>query len=201
MEHSLLAQNRSPIHRIAYPAIRIIILLSFLMQGSCAYFKPQPEVAPAPSPPAQPAPPAGPEAFLLSENDPILAGLVPPKGVRRLIANRGPYERYPPEKGKVSYVKKSQKASDGGHFNIDGLVAAHKELPLGAIVRCTRLDNGKSVIVVIRDRGPYIQGRILDLSRAAAHKIGLNKEGVVPAKIEVLAYPYEKNTEKVTNAD
>ena len=66
------------------------------------------------------------------------------------------------------------------------MTAAHKTLPCGTRVKVTNKRNGKSVIVKINDRGPYIKGRIIDLSRAAAQKINMTKAGVVPVIVQVL---------------
>ena len=66
------------------------------------------------------------------------------------------------------------------------MTAAHKTLPLGSKVRVTNKENGRSVIVRINDRGPYIRGRIIDLSRRAATVIAMRKAGVVPVRVKVL---------------
>jgi rare lipoprotein A len=63
------------------------------------------------------------------------------------------------------------------------MTAASKTLPLGTIVRVTNQSNGRSVDVRITDRGPYVGGRSIDLSRAAARKIGITKKGVARVKI------------------
>jgi rare lipoprotein A len=64
--------------------------------------------------------------------------------------------------------------------------AAHKSLPLGTIVKVTNTDNGKSVRVVINDRGPYAKGRIIDLSRKAARKIDMLDSGVANVEIKII---------------
>lgn len=69
-------------------------------------------------------------------------------------------------------------------FNQRGLTAAHRRLPLGTRVIVTNLENGKSVAVSINDRGPYVRGRILDLSREAARRLGMVTDGVVKVRIE-----------------
>ena len=61
--------------------------------------------------------------------------------------------------------------------------AAHKTLPLGTVVRVTREDNGRSVRVVINDRGPYIDGRIIDLSRRAARRVDMLDDGVAKVRV------------------
>ncbi len=88
--------------------------------------------------------------------------------------------------GKASYYWQPQKVASGGYFNPKAMTAAHKTLPFGTRVRVTNKRNGRSVVVRINDRGPYIKGRIIDLSKAAAYKIGMQKAGVVPVTVTVL---------------
>ena len=78
------------------------------------------------------------------------------------------------------------KTASGERLNIHAMTAAHKTLPFGTRVRVTLLSTGKSVIVRINDRGPYVQGRIIDLTDDAARKIGLTKRGVGKVRLEVL---------------
>ena len=76
--------------------------------------------------------------------------------------------------------------ASGEPYDKNKLTGAHKTLPFGTIVKVTRLDNKKSVEIRINDRGPFIKGRIIDLSRKAAERLGLSlKEGVVEVKVEV----------------
>jgi len=81
--------------------------------------------------------------------------------------------------------------ASGETFNMYGETAAHKELPLGTIINVTYLKTGKSVVVKVNDRGPFIPGRDLDLSYGAAKKIGLLSEGVGKVKITVLKWGEE----------
>ena len=74
--------------------------------------------------------------------------------------------------------------ASGEIFNQDKLTAAHRSLPLGTEVEVTHVKNGKSVEVRINDRGPYVGGRIIDLSRAAAIEIGMKEQGLATVKIE-----------------
>ncbi len=76
--------------------------------------------------------------------------------------------------------------ANGEPFDMNALTAAHRKLPFGSKVRVTNLDNGRSVIVRINDRGPYRNGRIIDLSRKAAEQLGMLKTGTAPVKIEVI---------------
>jgi rare lipoprotein A len=77
--------------------------------------------------------------------------------------------------------------ASGKPFDDSKLTAAHRTLPLNTRVRVTNLKTGSSVEVTITDRGPYIDGRVIDLSKAAAKKLGMVKEGLVPVKIEGVA--------------
>ncbi len=76
--------------------------------------------------------------------------------------------------------------ANGEKYNMDALTAAHKTLPFGTRVRVTNTRNGDSVDVRINDRGPFIAGRIIDLSRAAASQIGLQASGVASVKVAIL---------------
>ncbi|AFZ26099.1 rare lipoprotein A [Cylindrospermum stagnale PCC 7417] len=79
----------------------------------------------------------------------------------------------------------SQTAS-GERYNPEGLTAAHRTLPMGTKVRVTNTRNGRSVVVRINDRGPYIGGRIIDVSAGAARVLGMIGSGIAPVKIDVL---------------
>lgn len=77
-----------------------------------------------------------------------------------------------------------RETASGETFNQNHLTAAHRRLPLGTRVTVTNLENGKSVSVAINDRGPYAGGRVLDLSKAAARRLGMVDDGVVKVRIE-----------------
>jgi rare lipoprotein A len=79
-----------------------------------------------------------------------------------------------------------RQAANGELFDMEALTAAHKTLPLGSMVRVVNLANGKHVHVRINDRGPYVNGRILDLSHAAAAYLGMVKGGLSVVQIEVV---------------
>lgn len=79
-----------------------------------------------------------------------------------------------------------RKTANGEIYRRDDITAAHKHLPFDTVVRVTNKNNGKSVVVRINNRGPYIRGRIIDLSLAAATKLDMKKRGIVPVKVEVL---------------
>ncbi|MDB5410616.1 MAG: septal ring lytic transglycosylase RlpA family protein [Rhodospirillales bacterium] len=79
------------------------------------------------------------------------------------------------------------KTASGAIFDPAKSTAAHRTLPLRTVARITNTENGRSVKVVINDRGPYVKGRILDLSARAAKQLGVGKNGVALVKIEVMA--------------
>lgn len=78
------------------------------------------------------------------------------------------------------------RTANGEIYRPGTMTAAHKNLPFGTKVRVTNLNNGRSQIVRINDRGPYVGGRIIDLSETAADALGLKSSGVAPVKIQVL---------------
>lgn len=78
------------------------------------------------------------------------------------------------------------RSASGEIFNQNALTAAHRDLPFGTKVRVTNLDNGRSVVVRINDRGPYVGDRVIDLSAAAAQILGLIHSGVAPVRLDVL---------------
>ncbi len=88
--------------------------------------------------------------------------------------------------GIASYYWQPQRVASGGWFNPNAMTAAHKTLPFGTRVQVTNRNNGRSVVVTINDRGPYIKGRIIDLSRAAAQKVGMTGSGIAPVTVSVI---------------
>ncbi|MDA0709780.1 MAG: septal ring lytic transglycosylase RlpA family protein [bacterium] len=76
--------------------------------------------------------------------------------------------------------------ASGEIFDMNGLSAAHRELPLGTIIRVTHLGNGKSVTLKVNDRGPFVEGRILDLSLGAARRLDMIQAGVAKVMIEIV---------------
>ena len=80
----------------------------------------------------------------------------------------------------------NQPTANGERFDPRELTAAHRTLPFGTRVRVTNLENGRQVVVRINDRGPYRKGRVIDLSRAAARRLGFVEDGVTNVRIEVL---------------
>lgn len=83
----------------------------------------------------------------------------------------------------------NRRGSNGEVYDMNAMTAAHRTLPLGSIVRVTSLESDQSAVVRITDRGPFIEGRIIDLSQAAAKQIGLVRRGTGKVKVEVLKTP------------
>jgi rare lipoprotein A len=103
------------------------------------------------------------------------------------------------QKGKASFYSRKfagKTMADGTRMNPDSNVAASKTLPLGTKARVTNLHNGKSTIVVIKDRGPYVDGRIVDLSPKAARKLGFETKGVAPVTVVPIEIPQPDGTAK-----
>ncbi|MDY7095363.1 MAG: septal ring lytic transglycosylase RlpA family protein, partial [Acidobacteriota bacterium] len=101
----------------------------------------------------------------------------PAEGPDRKVVDRGIASWYG---GKFH----GRRTANGEVYDMNALTAAHKTLPFGSVVEVVNLDNGRSVTVRINDRGPFVRGRVIDLSRAAAKKMGLIGPGV--AKVEVV---------------
>lgn len=92
------------------------------------------------------------------------------------------------EEGMASYYADTlhgNPTASGEPYDKDSLTAAHRTLPFGTHVKVTRLDNGESVEVRINDRGPHAKSRIIDLSSAAARKLGMIDSGAVMVKLDV----------------
>lgn len=80
-----------------------------------------------------------------------------------------------------------RRTANGERYDMHKLTAAHKTLPFGTKVRVTNNENGKSVVVRINDRGPFVGKRVIDLSRGAAAAVGMIRSGVAPVSIEVVS--------------
>jgi len=100
------------------------------------------------------------------------------------------------ETGMASWYGTGKRAADGSVFDKNALTAAHKTLPMGTTIRVTNLANNESVVVRITDRGPFVNGRVLDLSEGAAKQIDLYRMGVAKVRIEAFAHPSASPTGK-----
>jgi rare lipoprotein A len=86
--------------------------------------------------------------------------------------------------GAASYYSGKGRTASGGH--VGNLTAAHRSLPFGAKVRVTNLNNGRSAVVTINDRGPFVRGRIIDVSSGAADVLGMRHSGVARVRVSTL---------------
>ncbi len=97
-----------------------------------------------------------------------------------------------PEEGIVSWYDHKEaghRTASGAVFDSNAMTAAHPTLPFGTVVRVTRLDTNYSVVVTVNDRGPFVKGRIIDLTRRPAEKLGLPDVGIAPCRVEVIEMP------------
>jgi rare lipoprotein A len=148
---------------------RRLHLLLFLFFGiaGCAH-KPASASIPAPPAPAAPSTPAAPNERAVAPGTYVERGVASWYGA--------------PFHGRQS--------SSGEIFDMNRFVAAHRTLPFGSIVRVTNLNNGKQTEVRIIDRGPFVEGRVIDLSLAAAHAIDMVGTGIAPVQLELLSSPF-----------
>ena len=144
---------------------------------------------------------------LTREEIETIDGLPPKEAIKKGRVKKSPYvvngKRYVPmsikeartyqEKGIASWYGYETRKQKGGHmtangeaFNPDGFNAAHKYLPLPTHVRVTNLENGRSIILRVNDRGPFVPGRIIDLSAGAARKLGYYKKGTARVLVETV---------------
>lgn len=110
---------------------------------------------------------------------------------KRKITRKKPLVAFYKKKGKASWYGPGfhgKKTASGQIFDMRKPTGAHKTLPLGTRVKVTNLKTAKSIIITINDRGPYVKGRILDLSKFAFSKIASLKEGVIDVYIQKINF-------------
>ena len=93
------------------------------------------------------------------------------------------------QKGKASYYARKfggRKTASGERLHHDSMTCAHRTHPFGTLLRVKNPANGREVVVRVNDRGPFVRGRIVDLSRAAAHKLGIIAQGIAHVEVELL---------------
>jgi rare lipoprotein A len=163
----------------------LVTLVALVLLAGCAA-----------APPATPSrPPAG--------SAPPPAAPADPSAPRELRGWERPYEvfgeRYYPLRSHEDYVEEGlaswygkdfhgKKTSNGEIYNMHAMTAAHKTLPLGIDVRVTNLNNGRQTVLRLNDRGPFVKGRIIDLSYAAAKELEVVGPGTAPVRVEALGY-------------
>jgi len=125
-----------------------------------------------------------------------------PEG-KRIKASQRPYtvngQRYEPLRSHEGFVQTGvaswygkdfhgKKTSNGEVYDMHAMTAAHKTLPLGVYLKVSNRENGRETTVRVNDRGPFVKGRIIDLSYAAAKELGVDTVGTAPVRIEALGY-------------
>ena len=118
---------------------------------------------------------------LAGDNTDLAEPTIPP-GTKPLATETGRASWYGPP-------YHNRRGSNGEFYNMHAMTAAHRTLPLGSIVRITNLKTGHTALVRITDRGPFIPGRVLDLSLAAARKVDIYQPGVAEVRVEVMQTP------------
>jgi len=179
-------------HYRAFETVCAFWVLSVFVFSGCASRRPvMGSRQPAPSQPA--STPAGTEESAKRSTDvpevtpvPLPAATARRKKTDAAAPARAGYT----EEGNASWYGipfHGRRASNGEIYDMNKMTAAHKTLPFETMVRVTNLNNGKSTVVRITDRGPFVDTRIIDLSKAAAEEIESIGPGVVPVRVEVLS--------------
>ncbi len=153
------------------------------------------ETMPAPAAGAVPfnlnSPQVQEEARKLAEQPPV-----PPAPAHRVVEDRSGRK----QAGKASVYAPSfqgKRMANGQRFDHGGQAAASKTLPLGTVAKVTNLKNGRTAVVTVQDRGPYVDGRTVDLTKATAEQIGLgDRDGVAPVIVAPIAVPQTDGTIK-----
>jgi len=148
--------------------------------------RPSPSAEPSQAPSLSPSPVVTSAPVTASPTPSKTPSKSPSKTPSKTPTTKAPAEVTSSGNCEVSYYADGQKTANGENFDPNGLTAAHKTLKFNTIVRVTNLANGKSVDVRINDRGPFVAGRCIDLSKGAFVKIASVSAGVIDAKYEVL---------------
>jgi rare lipoprotein A len=178
----------------------VVLLITLLLLAACGHPKqarvdmpPPPASVPAarePAPSSSSLPPRtsqprrndSAEDAETSASDPDLAEPSIPTGATPIATETGKASWYGPP-------YHNRRGSNGEVYNMHAMTAAHRTLPLGSVVRVTNLKTEHSALVRITDRGPFIPGRVLDLSLAAARKLDVYQPGIAEVKVEVMEAP------------
>lgn len=173
------------------PAMLVVALIAVMFLSACGHPKqarvtvPPPPLEPKAEAPEQPLPssksptrPATPASPKPSEDADLAEPVIP--------ANAKPIET---ETGLASWYGPpyhNRRGSNGEVYNMHAMTAAHRTFPLGSVVRVTNVKTGSTALVRITDRGPFIPGRIVDLSLAAARKLDVWQPGVAQVRVELM---------------
>ena len=170
-----------------------LVLIAILLLSSCGHPRAAHVDVPPPPPPAAPAeaaPPPPPVATIPGPKpkpaEPAvsldLAEPSLPADAKPLAAETGLASWYGPP-------YHNRRGSNGEIYNMNAMTAAHRTYPLGSVVRVTNVQTGSTALVRITDRGPFIRGRVIDLSLAAARKLEVQRPGVAEVKVELMQSP------------
>jgi rare lipoprotein A len=185
-------------------AVILILLLSILLLTGCGH--PKQARVEVPPPPASIPEASTPESPATSPPESAAKGNHPPGAGGRdkensadlaeptIAADATPLAT---EIGRASWYGPpyhNRRGSNGEVYNMNAMTAAHRTLPLGSIVRVTNIKTGHTALVRITDRGPFIPGRVLDLSLAAARKVDVYLPGIAEVKVEVMQTPVPLET-------
>lgn len=178
-------------HRIVLHRLYLLSLLLLLIVSGCGSRRPVAARQPPPSQPTE-TPRANEEPAKRSTNVPEASAPQPAAAPapRRNKAPAAPALSGYTEEGNASWYGvpfHGRRASNGEIYDMYKLTAAHRTLPFETMVRITNLNNGKSTVVRITDRGPFVDNRIIDLSFAAAREVESVGPGVVPVRVEVVS--------------
>jgi rare lipoprotein A len=179
---------------LRYPAILILLTTLLLLLTGCGHPKQARVNVPPPPKPAVAESPAAPPVASTATIAPVPG----PKNRNERSFPDIEQPTIPPgpplatEIGRASWYGPpyhNRRGSNGEIYDMNAMTAAHRTLPLGSIVRVTNLKTGHTAMVRITDRGPFIRGRVLDLSLAAARKVDVYQPGVAEVKLEVMQTP------------
>jgi rare lipoprotein A len=178
-------------HFVSVPML-LVVLIAVLLISSCGHPKQSHVNVPSPPPPEpaanlpappQPTPKASKPTESASPPNPTeeadLAEPVIPAGAKPIETQTGLASWYGPP-------YHNRRGSNGEIYNMHAMTAAHRTFPLGSIVRVTNVKTGSTALVRITDRGPFIPGRIVDLSLAAARKVDVWQPGIAEVKVELM---------------
>jgi rare lipoprotein A len=170
----------------------LFVFLLMLLLTACGHPKAARVTVPPPPPPETtteaPAPPASASIPTTTEKprkpleEPDLAEPTLPADTKPIATEVGLASWYGPP-------YHNRRGSNGEIYNMHAMTAAHRTYPLGSIVRVTNEKTGSTALVRITDRGPFIRGRVIDLSLAAAEKLDVKKVGVAKVKVELMQSP------------
>ena len=169
----------------------LLVFVAILLISACSHPKTARVDVPPPPPPEAKAEPTPPPTISQPSANLPLPKITPPEESADLAEPMIPADAKPiaTETGLASWYGPpyhNRRGSNGEIYNMHAMTAAHRTYPLGSIVRVTNVKTGSTALVRITDRGPFIPGRVVDLSMAAAQKLDVVKPGIAQVKIELM---------------